>query len=277
MRRIKFVNIFAALIFIIGAKAAQAEIWKAPVWFDDGAEQGRVFVGASSTCTDKYDPLEEMDAYFAGNMKTYFYHPEWGRSKAPGGTDYYWSDIRSATYPQTWTIYISDNRSGRNVNITWDITQAKTAIICENIRLELTDPSTGQVVAMTDGASYTYTNTSTAAKTFTVAAMQSAPAVKLDAPANLSSNPGQGAVVLHWNNAHDVAGYRVYRAEAGGAFNLISGDKLVVDDNNDDIVEFLDKSLVKGKKNKQTTYTYAVIAVDERGCAGNQAVVNVER
>jgi hypothetical protein len=118
-------TVFAVFALAGDALSASEEIWKVPVKFKDGTNENVLYIGGSVGSTDGYDPLEEMDAYFGGDMTSYFYHPEWGRS-----TDYYMADIRSINYPQEWTLYIQDNLTG-DVDVTWNLYHARQAMVCQ--------------------------------------------------------------------------------------------------------------------------------------------------
>jgi hypothetical protein len=79
-------------------------------------------------------------------------------------------------------------------------------------------------------------------------------------PANLSAIPAPGSAELSWdrNTEPDLAGYRVYRAAAGGAFQKIA--------NTNEIPTYSDHAVEPGK-----TYRYAVSAVDK---AGNESALS---
>lgn len=279
MRNIRHVmvatTVFAVFALAGNAQSASEEIWKVPVKFKDGTNENVLYIGGSVGSTDGYDPLEEMDAYFGGNMTSYFYHPEWGRS-----TDYYMADIRSINYPQEWTLYVQDNLTG-DVDVTWNLYHARQAMVCRGLELIFIDPATGQSLQMTDGASYTYYNDASTSTTmsFTITAMQTAPVEKLPGPENLGTNPGHGTVNLHWDDGvQGAVGYQVYRGVEGSATqSLISGDNPVIDDDGDGEVIFRDKSFTKGKKGESSVYIYAVAGVDNNGCTGERATVNVTR
>lgn len=74
------------------------------------------------------------------------------------------------------------------------------------------------------------------------------------APTNLQAAAGNSQISLGWNHTPpaDLVGYRVYRSDNGGPFNLISTTAV--------ITRYLDRPLAVG-----TTYTYFVTAID----AGN--------
>ena len=250
--------------------------WVILMWQDDGTEKGRLKIGTTETATDGYDPLYEVDAFFAGSLRSYFYHPEWGRaSSLEGASDHFWADIRSTTLPQTWDFSVEAYRTDRNVKVYWDLSYMHPEI-CTNVELTMADMENGETIVLTENptASYSYYNASSSPHTFRVNAKE-IPVVK-DTPTNLGANPGGGQVVLHWNTVPAMAGYRVYRGENGGSRALISGDSLITDTNGDGIVSFVDKNLQKGKT--PITYSYAVTAVNASGCESEQtATVEVTR
>jgi len=276
----RFMLSILILSILIGyASLAQADWtdyykWESIIWQDDGTEKGKLKIGTSKDATNGYDPIYEKDAFFAGNLRSYFYHPEWGRSSIPGATDYYWDDIRSANLPQTWDFSVEGYRTDRNITLTWDISHL-AGDACSSIELSMTDMVSGQTVVMTDGtnASYSYFNASSSAYPFRVTAKEVP--IAIAAPANLRANQGSGEVVLHWSAEAAMAGYKVYRSASGGAFALVSGDSLVTDNNGDGIINFVDKTA--DKKSAPTTYTYAVTAINPTGCESSQATVEVIR
>lgn len=277
MKNVKIMLTAIAATGVIGflpAGAAAAGMWKTMVMFNDGSTENVLYVGGSSSSTEGYDPLEEGNAYFSGPMSAYFYQPAWGRSKAPGGSDYYMSDIRSLSFPQTFTLNVKDVLLNKNISVKWNTDGAKEFLKCEGLELTFADVSTGAAVKIAGDTSYTYTNSSTEPRVFTVTANKTANPAKPAAPQNLTSNPGEGQVVLHWASDTSVSGFKLYRDGA-----LISGGTLLVDDDGDGKVAFVDKSAPKGKgkKGESVASVYSVVAVGQSGCEGARASVEVTR
>lgn len=268
----------AVLAIIVPALPAEAtgslvRIWKVPIIFNDGVMENVLYVGGSSAGTEGYDPIEEGDAYPGGSMFAYFYHPEWGRSSVPGGTDYYMSDIRSLNLPQTWTFNVKDTLIDRDVAVKWNVDGAKEFMRCEGLELVFTDVATGASVKIAGDTFYTYYNSSTNPAAFTVTA-SGGDAAALPAPQNLESKPGKGQVALRWDSDIAVAGYRVYRDGM-----LVSGRTLLTDGDGDGKVEFVDTSAPKGsgKKGESLASIYSVVSVGQNGCEGAPATVEVVR
>ncbi|MHC4278482.1 MAG: hypothetical protein ACYSTI_14370 [Planctomycetota bacterium] len=270
MKRILLSIVVMAVV--MGYSRAQADwrdyyTWEVVIWQYDGVEKAKLKIGTAPTATELYDPIYEVDAYFAGSLKSYFYHPEWGRSAKAGATDYFWSDIRSESLPQTWDFEVVADRIG-DVTLSWDLSHLE-APGCSSIELTLIDNKTGQAVSFTDTPSYVYYNDLNSPHSFTVTAAE-VPGSDIDAPTGLMSNPGGGHVTLRWTDDARAAGFRVYR-DAG----LISGDTLVTDVDGDGRVVFSDKDVKKGKV--EITYTYAVTAVTPDGCESETAEIEVSR
>lgn len=277
MKKIKIMFTAIAATGVIGllpAGAAAAAMWKTMVMFNDGSTENVLYVGGSSASTEGYDPLEEGNAYFSGPMSAYFHQQAWGRSKVPGGSDYYMSDIRSLTFPQTFTLNVKDVLLNKNISVKWNTDGAREFLKCEGLELTFADVATGASVKIAGDTSYTYTNSSTEPRVFTVTANKSAVPAKPAAPQNLTSNPGEGQVVLHWASDTSASVYKVYRDGV-----LISGGTLLVDDDGDGKVVFVDKSAPrgKGKKGESLMSVYSVIAVGQNGCEGAGASVEVTR
>lgn len=269
-----FLSAIMVSVFLYGFSTQAHADWKVFINATDGQEKANIAIGGYSSAVDGYDALYEVDAFFAGNLRSYFYHPEWGRSSIAGATDYFWTDIRSTILPQTWDFSVEGYRTDRNITLTWDISHL-AGDACSSIELSMTDVASGQTVVMTDSAnaSYSYFNASSSGHPFRVTAKE-APIV-IDAPAGLRANQGSGEVVLHWNADAAMTGYKVYRSASSGAFVLVSGESLVTDNNGDGTINFVDKTA--DKKSVPTTYTYAVTAINQAGCEGSQATVEVIR
>jgi len=263
----------AVIAQVLPAEATDSlvRIWKAPIIFNDGVTENVLYVGGSSAGTEGYDPLEDGDAYPGGGMSAYFYHPEWGRSGVPGGTDYYMSDIRSLNLPQTWTLNVKDTLIDRDVAVRWNVDGAKEFMRCEGLELVFTDVATGVSVKIAGDTSYAYYNSSTDPMAFTVTASGGS---TLPAPQNLTSKPGKGQVVLRWDGDIAVAGYRVYRDGT-----LASGQTLLIDGDGDGKVEFIDESAPKGrdKKGESLASIYSVVSVGQNGCESAPAAIEVTR
>lgn len=269
--------VFMALAALSPGRAEAVDIWKAYISFNNAltGEGNGVYVGGSSNSTDGYDPLEDGYAWGGGSMSTYLYHQEWGRSSVPGGSDYYFNDIRSLNFPQEWKIYQKYAVTGVDVVVKWNLGGMKDFMRCNGVvGLILTDTATGRRLEMTEGAHYTYYNASAGLGVFSVTASRTTTVAPLPVPQNLVSNSGEGQVVLRWDGDTTVAGYRVYRDGT-----LVSGDMLLVDDDGNGKVAFVDKSAPKGegKKGESLLSAYSVVSVGQNGCESAPASVEVTR
>lgn len=287
-------SIVAIAVLLGVAPAAEAAWrdyfnWEVYVWMDDGQEKGKLRIGTSELATDGYDSKFESDAFPAGYVRPYFYHPEWNRSSQPGGTNYFYSDIRSSALPQTWIMSVQAYRTGRDVTLSWDLKHLESAA-CKDISIALTDDANGQTVIITEmdadehgnkfqvNPSYSYYNASNAVHTFTVVASEIDAAVG-DAPANLDVKSERGPVVLQWDADSSIDGYRIYRDG-----NVVSGEALLTDDDADGKITYVDKGVLQKIKadrrsatTRSTSYEYSVVSVSSEGCEGEASTVGVTR
>jgi hypothetical protein len=225
--------------------------------------------------SDGYDAIYEIDAYFSGQIRSYFYHPEWGRSAIPGGSDHFVGDIRSTNLPQSWDFDVIANRTGGNVTLTWNLSRLRNIGACSAVELAMTDMTNGQTVVLTETTSYVYYNDDAAPHKFSISATE-VPVASGDAPDGLRGSTGGGRIVLVWNTAPEALGYKVYRSENGSGLVLISGETLITDVDGDGEAKFTDKTASKGK-DAPIIYTYEVTAVGTNGCESEPATIDVER
>jgi hypothetical protein len=274
--------LLSVIVLALAAVYSQAQavdwreryLWMAYIDQDDGVQKVQLRIGASEQATDGYD-VYDIDAYFYGAIRSYFYHPEWGRSTIPGATDYYVGDIRSTNLPQSWDFDVIANRTGGNVTLTWDLSRLRNIGACSAVELAMTDMTNGQTVVLTETTSYVYYNDDAAPHKFSISATE-VPVASGDAPDGLRGSTGGGRIVLIWNTAPEALGYKVYRSENGSGLALVSGEALVTDVDGDGEAKFTDKSASKGK-DAPITYTYEVTAVDTDGCESEPATINIER
>ena len=280
MKRSCFI-ILVALAVVLGYSTADARVnwrnyytWEVPLKVNDGTATNKLSIGASDKATDGYDAIYEVDEYLGNEpqsrlLRTYFYHPEWGKSVTN-----YWSDIRSENLPQTWNLTVQAYRTNRNVTLNWNLAHLENDG-CSTIDLTLVDTQGGNSVDMTGGGanSYEYYNGSTAPHHFTITASGGV-GTSGEAPIGLRSSPGGGQIVLHWDDDAEADGFRVYRDGT-----LVSGPSLVTDIDADGTVAYVDKTAVKssGKEAGPATYVYTVTSVAEGGCESEAAAVEVAR
>lgn len=273
--RIAMIGIVTAMLLAVVAArpgVAADDIWKVPVTVGDSSMSNVVYLGGAIRSTDGYDPLEDAEAYFSGNLTTYISHPDWGRSGS------FMNDIRSLNLPQTWSITVEERTVNTNVTVQWDLSEPNAYGRCNgNISFTLTDGSTGISVDMGSTTTYQYYSTSAAPRVLTVTAARIGSVTpKLSAPAELNVNPGEGVVNLKWSPVVGAVGYRIYR-ESNGIGVLVSGDTLVTQKVGSDTVTYLDKTLSRGKKNVAVDYTYSIVPVDANGCTGSYKTVSATR
>lgn len=249
--------------------------WKAEITQNDGSETAKLTIGSSTSATDGYDALYEADAFFAGYLRSYFYHPEWNRSSQAGGTDYFWSDIRSANMPQTYDFAVKAYRTG-NVTVTWDVS-ATVLSSCKSVALTLTDNAIGSRVNMTDGSNYVYNNTSSADRSFTVNASEVTTSV---ASPSITVEQGEKRKrkqrVVTIKSSTPGATFELYRQIGNLSVEhiatLVDSDK----DGNESYVERssdiknkIESLNLKGKERKSVKIKYSVKAVLTDGCESN--------
>lgn len=151
-----------AIVFALLAAAwpARAEMaWRVDVTMSVSDDSQRLTLGAANDATDGFENAYETRAVLAGYLTAYFYHPEWGVD-----TDYFRSDIRDTALPEEWTSYVSSQHVNRDITMSWAIDAPET------LELRLVDEELGTAVDMRTQSSYTYLNTSTAPRKFTIGA-----------------------------------------------------------------------------------------------------------
>lgn len=285
------VFILAAMVDAPKAVGANAGVydWKATIWMSDGTEKSRLDIGASDKATDGYDPIFEKDAYTAGYVRPYFYHPEWNRSSISGATDYYWSDVRSSALPQTFEFKLEAYRTSVDVELTWDLKKMNSTV-CAAKTLLLTDNSTGASVNLGESISYSYFSSTTAPRSFTVTVSEDVTDVA--EASNLSALSAGSKVIVSWDSSNSVSGYVLSKSVDGGDSVSLS-DVLITDEDGDGSITFIDAGFdsisVPTTKRRgrdgagssstsgSSTVTYTVTAVDENSCTSSVSVVEVVR
>lgn len=157
--------ILISIVFIIMtalpaiAAGRYGSTWETTILISYGNDTSLLTLGGDKTATDGFENRWETRALLAGNIKAYFYHPEWGKE-----TPYFWSDIRDLSLPKEWVLYISSTLANQELVIRWDISSVPQEITS----LYLVDETTSAIIDMKMQAAYTYINTSSSPRVFTV-------------------------------------------------------------------------------------------------------------
>lgn len=290
-----FITLFAviiatSMISVTKVEGANTGVydWKATIWISDGTENNKLDVGASDKATDGYDPIFEKDAYTAGYVRPYFYHPEWNRSSMTGGTDYYWSDVRSSTLPQSFSFKVEAYRTSVDVELTWDLKKLNSNV-CASKNLLLIDNSTGASTNLNDLTSYTYFSTSTSPRTFTLNVSEDITDVAN--ASNLSAVSAGSNVIVSWDSSGSN-GYVITKSVDGSSAVSLS-DALITDEDSDGKITYIDSDFDsistptksrRGRGNSASTssgststVTYTITAVDSNSCTSSESTVEVIR
>lgn len=149
--------IMTALPAIAGGRYGST--WETTISVSYGNDTSLLTLGGDKTATDGFENRWETRALLAGNIKAYFYHPEWGKE-----TPYFWSDIRDLSLPKEWVFYISSTLANQELVMRWDISSVPQEITS----LYLVDEVTAAIIDMKTQVAYTYINTSSSLRAFTV-------------------------------------------------------------------------------------------------------------
>ncbi|HBR16139.1 MAG: hypothetical protein A3G39_07780 [Deltaproteobacteria bacterium RIFCSPLOWO2_12_FULL_43_16] len=149
--------IMTALPAIAGGRYGST--WETTISVSYGNDTSLLTLGGDKTATDGFENRWETRALLAGNIKAYFYHPEWGKE-----TPYFWSEIKDLSLPKEWVFYISSTLTNQELMMRWDISSVPQEITS----LYLVDEAAAAVIDMKTQAAYAYINTSSSPKTFTV-------------------------------------------------------------------------------------------------------------
>ena len=266
--------IFMVLVYSPSAMAAYD--WYVEIKQQSSPYKSSIRGGTADDATSGYDAIYETDAYFFGQLRTYFYEPTWNDGSS-GSTGYFWSDIRSSTLPQTWDFEVKNYALDKDVTISWDLKSLNkfNKDICDGIvELALTDKATGQTVGMLSGKSHTYFSTSSNPYEFSVNAKYSTVPEVVSSPSNISAKVQDNGVSLSWSNVLGLSGYNVFKStDNGSTFKAVNGNKLVTSkkDKSNKKVTFLDRS----EAGTSDTLIYSVVGVSVNGCTGSGATVTV--
>jgi hypothetical protein len=159
-RRLILAGVFALLLASFSMPVGAGSGWFAKITVSFGNDTSRVAIGAATDATDGFENYYTGRGIFSGYLMAYFYYPEWGLE-----TPYFTSDVKSVYFPQEFTFYVSSRYTYRDTEIRWD-----TSRVPDTITLVLEDVTTGDTVDMMETSSYTYYNTSSAARSFRVTA-----------------------------------------------------------------------------------------------------------
>ena len=85
--------IMTALPAIAGGRYGST--WETTISVSYGNDTSLLTLGGDKTATDGFENRWETRALLAGNIKAYFYHPEWGKE-----TPYFWSEIKDFSLPK---------------------------------------------------------------------------------------------------------------------------------------------------------------------------------
>ncbi|MHC4278519.1 MAG: hypothetical protein ACYSTI_14565, partial [Planctomycetota bacterium] len=151
-----------ALLLVSFSSPAMADWvgWLAKIRVSYANDENKIVLGAAPDAVDGFESRYAGRALLQGYVMAYFYHPEWGVE-----TPYFMRDMRSIYLPQEWNFHVSSRFTNKDMEIRWD-----TSRVPDTITLVLEDTTTGDTVNMMETSSYTYYNTSTAARTFRVTA-----------------------------------------------------------------------------------------------------------
>jgi hypothetical protein len=109
---------------------------------DNGKATQRLVAGGNQKTTVGFDPLFDVPALFLGDtLKASFPHPE-----MPGHLDPLWRDFREDHLPMAWTFEVSSNKDKTPITLQWVASVTESG--CENVKFNLIDQTTGQVIDM---------------------------------------------------------------------------------------------------------------------------------
>ncbi len=149
------------LVCVLSLPAYSAMVWKAKINVEavGMSDTGAAILGAATDATDGFENAYEARALLSGYLMAYFRHPEWGQE-----TQFFWTDIRDTTLPKEWSWIVQSRYRNRDHIVSWEID------VPENLELYMMDTVTGDVIDMRAASTYTYRNTSMAAREFVIEA-----------------------------------------------------------------------------------------------------------
>jgi len=264
MKRSIFSITILFLLVAYSPQAYGAYDWYVDINIKSAPDKAKLRVGTADDATDGYDSKYEIDAYFAGNLRAYFHEPTWNNGSS-GSTDYFWSDVRSSGIPKTWNFEVKNLTVDKDVTISWDAKNLSNDMCSGIVDVSLTDNTTGQVIAMTRGASHTYFSTSTNPYPFTVEASYSVLPEVVPSPTSVRATATADGVKVEWAHVSGVSSYSVLKSTDGGAtFSSITGKKGIKtkESKAGKKVSFLDRKGVSGD-------VYSVVGLSSYGCEGS--------
>ncbi|MDH4226413.1 MAG: hypothetical protein OEV59_01470 [Deltaproteobacteria bacterium] len=184
IRKILAALVLAAVMLSASPKVSDAKaIWLSDIWVRYNNDSARLMLGSAIHATDGFDGggYDLYTTFMQGSpVMAYFDHTSWGLDKT-----YYWVDIKDTNLPKQWEFsVVATNVAPHTIN--WIVNS-----VPGTVTLTLTDTATGQSVDMRAVDSYTYDNTSSAPRVFTVAAGGSVVLPNMVAPdTNVTFAPG---------------------------------------------------------------------------------------
>jgi len=149
------------LVCVLSLPAYSEMVWKAKINIEvlDMNDSGQAIIGAATDATDGFENAYESRAILSGYMMSYFRHAEWVQD-----TQFFWTDIRDTNLPKEWNWIVQSRYRNRDHIVSWVVDAP------ESLELYMLDTVTGDVIDMRGVSSYTYRNTSTAAREFVIEA-----------------------------------------------------------------------------------------------------------
>lgn len=140
--------IIMLILFGMLSIAEAAPQWEATIWVASGDGNLRLALGADETATDGFDNVWDSYAMLGGQLRPYFYRPDWHPVFKT-----YWRDIRAKAPGNTteWLFVIESSMTIKDVKITWDLSR-----VPKDYSLSLIDDTTGQTIDMRTRASYNF-------------------------------------------------------------------------------------------------------------------------
>lgn len=148
------------IVLVAGTQAAAGLVWRADITASVLADSNTLILGQAKDATDGFENAYESRAILSGYLMAYFYYPEWGVDTA-----YFWSDIKRETLPKQWQFYVASQYTNRDITLRWSLGD-----VPETLNLYLVDETSGDIIDMKSASAYSYFNTSTAERRFTVEA-----------------------------------------------------------------------------------------------------------
>jgi len=170
----------------VSQAALTADAWHLTLVARTGDREGQATLGVSRTARDGAGPEDsEAPPVFQDYVAIRFPHPDW----RPDAGDYV-ADVRSAALTRrVWEFEVQTDRIGAPVTLTWP----QAARLPRNIRLTLTDLSTGDRRFLRTTSAYTYKANSSGARQFRIEADASGAAGLMIT--GLTAVPNRGSTV----------------------------------------------------------------------------------